>query len=108
MLNQVGSRPLENVPQTRSVYLPGGADWYDFWTGRTVLGWPNDAGRCAHQPAAINVRAGCILPMGPVRQHIDDLPEAPLELHIYPGQDGSFELYEDEATNIIMRTARFR
>jgi alpha-D-xyloside xylohydrolase len=34
--------------------------------------------------------------MGPVRQHVNDLPEAPIELHIYPGQDGSFELYEDE------------
>jgi alpha-D-xyloside xylohydrolase len=34
--------------------------------------------------------------MGPVRQHVNDLPEAPVELHIYPGQDGSFMLYEDE------------
>ena len=34
--------------------------------------------------------------MGPVRQHVNDLPDAPVELHIYPGQDGSFELYEDE------------
>ena len=32
----------------------------------------------------------------PIRQHVNDLPEAPVELHIYPGQDGSFELYEDE------------
>ena len=34
--------------------------------------------------------------MGPCRQHVDDQPDAPIELHIYPGNDGSFLLYEDE------------
>ena len=34
--------------------------------------------------------------MGPRRQYVDDLPDAPVELHIYPGRDGSFLLYEDE------------
>lgn len=28
-----------------------------------------------------------------------DQPEAPVALHIYAGQDGSFELYEDEGDN---------
>ena len=29
-------------------------------------------------------------------QYVDELPDAPVELHIYPGRDGSFLLYEDE------------
>ena len=96
MLYDMGSRPLGNVPQLRPVYLPAGAEWYDFWTGRRYSG-----GQTIHADAPISrmplyVRAGSILPMGPIRQHVNDLPEAPVELHVYPGQDGSFELYEDE------------
>ncbi len=96
MLYEVGSRPLENVPQTRPVYLPAGADWYDFWTGLKYSGGQTIQADAPISRLPFYVRAGSILPMGPVRQHIDDLPEAPLELHIYPGQDASFELYEDE------------
>ena len=34
--------------------------------------------------------------MGQPMQYADELPDAALELHIYPGCDGSFLLYEDE------------
>jgi alpha-D-xyloside xylohydrolase len=34
--------------------------------------------------------------MGPVRQHVDDVPDAPLEIHIYPGRYSSFRVYDDE------------
>jgi alpha-D-xyloside xylohydrolase len=27
---------------------------------------------------------------------VDDQPDAPIELHLYPGRDGRFLLYEDE------------
>ena len=96
MLYDVGSQPLDGIQQTRPVYLPAGADWYDFWTGQKYSG-----GQTIQADAPINrlplfVRSGSILPMGPIRQHTNDLPEAPVELHLYPGQDGAFELYEDE------------
>lgn len=96
MLYEAGSQPLNDIPMTRPVYLPAGADWYDFWNGRKYAG-----GQTIHADAPLDrlplfVRAGSILPMGPVRQHVNDLPEAPIELHIYSGQDAFFELYEDE------------
>ena len=34
--------------------------------------------------------------MGPVRQHSGDAPDAALEIHVYPGRDAAFLLYEDE------------
>ena len=37
--------------------------------------------------------------MGPCRQYVDDQPDAPIELHIYPGSNGSFLLYEDAGDN---------
>jgi alpha-D-xyloside xylohydrolase len=96
MLYDAGSQPLQGIPQTRPVYLPAGTDWYDFWTGHTYAGGQTIQADAPISRLPLFVRAGSILPMGPVRQHVNDLSEAPIELHVYPGQDGSFELYEDE------------
>ncbi len=96
MLYDAGSQPLNGKPHTRPVYLPAGAEWYDFWTGQPYSGGQTIQADAPLSRLPLYVRAGSILPMGPVRQHVNDLPEAPIELHVYPGQDGSFELYEDE------------
>jgi alpha-D-xyloside xylohydrolase len=96
MLFEAGSQPLAAVSQTRPVYLPAGVDWYDFWTGQKYAGGQTLQADAPISRLPLYVRAGSILPLGPVRQHVQDLPDAPLELHVYTGQDGSFELYEDE------------
>ena len=44
----------------------------------------------------VYVRAGTVLPLGPVIQHTDDLPGGPLEVQVYPGRDGQFTLVEDD------------
>ena len=46
------------------------------------------------------VRAGSILPLGPVIQHTSQLPGGPLELQIYPGQDATFTLFEDDGETV--------
>lgn len=38
MYYSVDSQPLENVAKTRQVYLPDGANWIDFWTGKKYKG----------------------------------------------------------------------
>ena len=45
------------------------------------------------------VRAGSIIPIGPEIQFTGDQPDAPIELWVYPGQDGHFTLYQDEGDN---------
>jgi alpha-D-xyloside xylohydrolase len=45
------------------------------------------------------VKAGSIIPMGPHLQYATEKPADPIELRIYPGADGTFELYEDENDN---------
>ncbi len=45
------------------------------------------------------VRAGSILPLGPEIEYADQQPEGPIELRIYSGADGSFDLYADEGDN---------
>jgi Domain of unknown function (DUF5110) len=47
----------------------------------------------------ILVRAGSIVPIGPIEQYTGEKPPKDLEIRIYPGADGDFSLYEDEGTN---------
>ncbi len=85
--------------KTRTVYLPSGTVWYDFWRGTGTNG-----GKTVEVPAPINemplfVRAGTILPMGPDIQWSAEKPADPIELRIYTGADVTFTLYEDENDN---------
>lgn len=89
------SQPITNAPRTRKVYLPKGAQWYDFWTEKVFTG-----GQTMNVPAPLEiipvfVRAGSIVPMGPVMQFVDEIRDAPYEIRIYCGADGQFTIYED-------------
>ena len=77
-------------------YLPKGTAWYDFWTNAR-----HDGGQSVTRDAPLDivplyVRAGSILPMGPVLQYATEKEDAPYEIRIYPGADGSFTLYQDD------------
>ena len=45
------------------------------------------------------VRAGAVLPLGPVKQYVSEPINAPLTLRVYPGADGQFALYEDDGSS---------
>jgi len=107
MLYDVGSRPLAGDAESRPVYLPAGANWYDFYTGQAYTGGQTIQAEAPIDRLPLFVRAGSILPMGPVRQYVNDLSEAPVELHIYPGQDGAFALYEDEGDHYNYENGAF-
>jgi alpha-D-xyloside xylohydrolase len=82
--------------QTRSVYLPAGSKWYDFWTGQEFDGGQTVSAEAPLDRIPLYVRGGAVLPMGPTLQYADEHPADPIELRVYPGADGSFTLYEDE------------
>jgi alpha-D-xyloside xylohydrolase len=84
---------------TRSVYLPGRGDWYDFWTGKRVAGGQRMDTAAPVETLPLFVRAGTILPLGPVMQYGSEKPDDPIELRIYRGADGMFTLYEDQGDN---------
>jgi alpha-D-xyloside xylohydrolase len=81
---------------SRSVYLPGKDNWFDFWTGQTESGGQRIDTPAPVQTMPIFVRAGSIIPMGPLIQYTSEKPADPIELRIYRGADGQFTLYEDE------------
>jgi len=90
---------IETKVQTRNVYLPVGCQWYDFWTGDTLMGGRTIISAAPIDKIPLLVKAGSILPMGPFLQYASEKPADPLELRVYPGADGIFELYEDENDN---------
>jgi alpha-D-xyloside xylohydrolase len=53
------------------------------------------------------VRAGSIVPVGPVLQYATEKPEDPIELRVYRGEDGQFTLYEDEGDNYNYENGKY-
>ena len=84
---------------TRTVYLPAGANWVDFWTGETFAGGKTVTADAPVSVMPLFVRAGSIVPFGPVMQYATEKPADPIELRVYRGADGQFTLYEDEGDN---------
>ena len=79
----------------RSVYLPASPKWYDFWTGVSTAGAKEIEADAPLDRMPLFVRAGSILPMGPEIEYAAQNPDGPIELRIYRGADGQFDLYED-------------
>ena len=84
---------------SRSVYLPGQNAWYDFWTGKREAGGRRVEAAAPIQTMPLYVRAGAIVPLGPVVQYVAEKPADPIEVRVYRGADGEFTLYEDEGDN---------
>ena len=80
----------------RDVYLPKAAAWYDFWTGEKVQGGQDLEVSAPIEKLPLFLRAGSIVPLGPEIEYTGQKPDDPIELRIYRGADGSFNLYEDE------------
>jgi alpha-glucosidase/alpha-D-xyloside xylohydrolase len=93
---------VEKGATSRRLYLPRG-DWFDFWTEERIRG-----GREIDRPVdlatmPLHVRAGALLPFGPVKQYADQVIDQPLSLVVYPGANGEFTLYEDDGRTFNYR-----
>jgi alpha-glucosidase (family GH31 glycosyl hydrolase) len=92
----------EKGAASRRVYLPRGV-WYDFWTSVRQEGGSEITREVDLETMPLYVRAGTILPLGPVKQYTGEQVNQPLMLTIYPGADGSFLLYEDDGSSFNYR-----
>ncbi|MFZ0214003.1 MAG: TIM-barrel domain-containing protein [Candidatus Acidiferrales bacterium] len=92
----------EKGATSRRVYLPRGS-WYDFWTGERTEGGREISRSVDLEALPLYVRAGAILPLGPVKQHTGEKVDGPLNITVYPGADGSFLLYEDDGKSFNYR-----
>jgi len=99
-LYQEGFTADWTAKKTYDVYLPQGAQWYDYWTNERLDGGQTVKadGTLAHCP--VYVKAGSILPLCKkkvMNANISDWQT--LDVTIYPGADAAFTLYEDEGDN---------
>ncbi len=93
---------VERGATSRRLYLPQGG-WYDFWTGERIEGGREISRDVDLATMPLYVRAGAILPLGPVKQYTAERVGAPLTISIYPGAPGSFLLYEDDGNSFNYR-----
>ncbi|WP_343616529.1 TIM-barrel domain-containing protein [Novosphingobium sp.] len=112
----VAPPPRMESPQAYDVCLPAGG-WFDLWSGKPVTGRPSadkrdgDALLLTETPRLdrlpVYVRAGTILPRQPLVQSLSEVPKGPLELHIYPGEDCSGDLYLDDGHSTAFTRGAF-
>ncbi len=91
--------PVTEQGQTKKrVYLPAGADWYDFWTGKKQKGgrWIVAAAPVDRIP--LFVKAGSIVPLGSDIQSTAS-KQTIAAIRVYPGRDADFTLYDDDGVS---------
>jgi alpha-glucosidase len=121
MLVAASPSPEEVAPYV--VHLPPG-DWYDYWTGarieqkstvqsldleqRDTLGKTKPlmiTPQLAQLP--IFVRGGTILPIAPLTQSTSERPSGPLTLRVYPGNDCTGSIYQDDGKSFAYRQGAY-
>jgi alpha-D-xyloside xylohydrolase len=98
--NALLMKPVSEVDAaSRSFYLPANTTWHDFWTGRSAQGGQTIEGAAPLAQLPLYVRGGSIVPLGPITQFVHEKAADPIELRVYPGEDGTFTLYDCENDN---------
>ncbi len=92
---------------TKQVYLPAGADWYNYWTHQRLHG-----GRTVTVDAPIDklplfVRAGSIIPLGIRIENAAD-PQSIAKVQVWPGANADFALYRDDGTTYAYEKGDFQ
>jgi alpha-glucosidase len=100
------------MPDTLDAYqilLPPG-EWFDYWSGKKV-----DASTAHNTLTAqprldqlpVFARAGSILPLQPLVQSTDEVPDGPLQLRVYPGPNCLGSVYLDDGESLSYKKGVF-
>jgi alpha-glucosidase len=97
---------VEKGAASRTLYLPRGT-WYDFWTNEKHSGGREIVRKVDLETLPLFVRAGAVLPTGPLRQYTSEVADGPLTLTVFPGAGDSGYLYEDDGESFDFRNGQF-
>jgi alpha-D-xyloside xylohydrolase len=92
---------------SRSVYLPAGAKWYNFWTNELFEGGRTITVKAPIDTIPLFVRAGSILPLGSAIESTEQKQDI-AKIRIYPGANGAFSLYDDDGKTYAYETGDVR
>jgi alpha-D-xyloside xylohydrolase len=79
----------------RKVYLPKGTSWRSLWTGQIYRGGQTISAEAPLGVIPIYVKAGSIVPVYPENKP-GYSSESAIKLFVFAGEDGNFELYDDD------------
>ncbi|HEX2585401.1 MAG TPA: TIM-barrel domain-containing protein [Steroidobacteraceae bacterium] len=79
----------------KTVYLPAGTDWYNYWTNEKYTGGQTVSVASPIDQIPLFVRAGSIIPVGSDIQSTAT-KQSINEIKVYPGKDADFSLYDDD------------
>jgi alpha-glucosidase len=91
------------------VALPKGI-WYDFWTSKPIAGWQKVAAKGSLDVLPVYVRGGAVIPEMPLVQNMDQTPQGPLEVRIYPDEQGNCggSVYWDDGLTFNYQKGEYR
>jgi alpha-glucosidase/alpha-D-xyloside xylohydrolase len=90
----------------RTTYLPQGV-WWDYWNNSRTDGGKEVTRDVDLGTLPLYIKAGTILPIGPVKQYTQEESKEPLTLKIYPGADGTMHIYEDDGSSYNYQRGEF-
>ncbi len=93
---------VEKGATTRTLYLPRGI-WHDFWTAERQEGGREITRQVDLSTLPLYVRAGAVLPMGPIKQYASEVSQTPIMLMVVPGASAESFLYEDDGLTFDFR-----
>jgi len=93
--------------RARLVYLPAGAAWYDFHSGKRIEGGQKVEAAAPLNRMPLYVREGSIVPVGPEVQYAAEKPGGDITLFVFTGANGSFDLYEDDGVSYGYEQGQF-
>ncbi len=106
--------PVDGEAALAKVYLPEGR-WYHFFNDKVCEGAQEHLLEVPRDLIPVFVKAGGIIPMQSITQHVHEPHDKILRLHVYHGADGAYELYEDdghtrqnEAGNYALRKINYK
>jgi alpha-glucosidase len=110
----VAPPPFPEQPDSYRLTLPPGV-WFDYWGGGKIQTSTKqkdaDTGSLLIQPKLdtlpVYVREGAILPLQPVIQSTEEIPQGALTLRVYPGKDCRGSLYLDDGKTLAYTRGDF-
>ena len=92
---------------SRSVYLPKGKFWYDYYTDSVFVGGQMIEADAPYERIPLFVPSGAILVSGNDVNYVDEHATGVLTVDMYAGSDGRFFLYEDDGTTNAYQDGAF-
>jgi alpha-glucosidase (family GH31 glycosyl hydrolase) len=83
-------------------FIPSGI-WYDFVTGKKFPGGKNYISFFKDDDYPVFASVGAIIPLGDNENINDTTPPKNLEIHIFPGKNNTYTLYEDDGVSDLYK-----